>query len=124
MSVIGWKLDRDQRTELLAQFPPEWPDVIADHVTLAAYVDAEALLPAPVHAEIVGEISDGEGLQAMVVALDGGTDRPDGSVWHITWSLDLSGGRKPVESNALIAERGWRPLAAPVAIRLTPARLD
>ena len=26
MSVIGWKLDREQRAELLEQFPPEWPD--------------------------------------------------------------------------------------------------
>lgn len=124
MSVIGWKLDREQRAELLAQFPPEWPDVIADHVTLDAHVGTETPLPAPVRAEIVGEISDGEGLQAMVVALDGSTDRPDGSSYHITWSLDRARGRKPVESNKVIAERGWRPLDAPVPVRLTPARFD
>jgi len=124
MSVIGWKLDRAQRTELLEQFPPEWPDVIADHVTLEARVAPDTPLPAPVEAEIVGAISDGEGLQAMVVALDGSTDRPDGSTYHITWSLDRARGRRPFESNKVIAERGWRPLAAPVPIRLTPARFD
>lgn len=124
MSVIGWKLDRAQRTELLAQFPPEWPDVIADHVTLQARVAPETPLPAPVRAEIVGSISDGEGLQAMVVAIDGTTDRPDGSTYHITWSLDRARGRKPVESNDMIAERGWRPLNQPVPIRIEPARFD
>lgn len=124
MSVIGWKLDREQRGELLEQFPPEWPDVIADHVTLEARVALDTPLPAPVHAEIVGSISDGEGLQAMVVAIDGSTDRPDGSVYHITWSLDRRRGRKPVESNKVIAERGWHALDRPLPIQLEPARFD
>lgn len=33
--IIGWKLDRRERAQLLVRFPPHWPDVIADHVTLA-----------------------------------------------------------------------------------------
>ena len=41
-SVIGWKLDRDQRRELLQQFPPRFDNVVADHVTLAARVRAPA----------------------------------------------------------------------------------
>lgn len=124
MGVIGWKLDRIQRAELLACLPPEWPDVIADHVTLEADVGLDTALPRPVHAEIVGEITDGEGLQAMVVAIDGDTDRPDGSTYHITWSLDRARGRAAIESNDVIAARGWRPFDQPVSIRLEPARLD
>ena len=124
MPVTGWKLDDDERVKLLDRFPPEWPDVIADHVTLDAAADDLTPLPDAERGEIVGGINDGEGLQAMVVAIDGTTGRPDGSTYHITWSLDRKRGREPIESNTVIAGRGWRPLDDPVPIRLIPARLD
>lgn len=124
MTVIGWKLDEEQRLELLERFAPEWPDVIADHVTLEADVGPDAALPPEVEAEIVGGITDGEGLQAMAVAVDGTTDRPDGSIYHITWSLDRGRGREAVESNRVLAERGYAPLDNPVPIKLRPARFD
>ena len=122
MPVTGWKLDREGREQLLERFPPEYPEVIADHITLDANADRVDPLLEAAHAEIVGGIDDGEGLQAMVVAIDGSTDRADGSTFHITWSLDRQHGRKAVESNKVIAERGWRPLDDPVPIRVIPAR--
>lgn len=122
MPVTGWKLDRQDREALLARIPPHWPDPIADHVTLDGDARRGDPLPSNVRAEVVGEADDGAGLQALVVAVDGSTDRPDGSVYHITWSLDRGAGRKPVESNALLARRVWRSIA-PIPIRLTPARL-
>lgn len=122
MPVTGWKLDSDEREALLERFLPEWPDVIADHITLNVEAGDHDPLPETEQAEIVGGINDGEGLQAMVVAIDGSTDRPDGSTYHITWSLDRERGRKPVESNDVIAARGWRPLDDPVPIRIRPAR--
>ena len=124
MAVTGWKLDEADRARLLERFAPEWPDVIADHVTLDPAADRSTAPPPEARAEIVGGINDGEGLQAMVVAIDGDTVRPDGSTYHITWSLDRSRGRKPVESNAVLAGRGWRPLDDPVPVRLHPARWD
>ena len=123
MAVTGWKVDADDRQRLLARFAPRWPDVIADHVTLDAKADVRTPLPSSVSAQIVGEFDDGEGLQALVVAVDGSTDRPDGSTYHITWSLDRSRGRKPVESNDVIRARGWRPLKQPVPVALIPARV-
>ncbi len=120
-TVIGWKLDRSQRGELLERFPPRYADVDADHVTLRTNALREPLPPA-VHAEIVGRADDGDSLEAMVVSLDGTTDRPDGSVFHITWSLDKAKGRKPRESNDLLKERGWTPIDRPIAIRIDPAR--
>jgi hypothetical protein len=116
--IVGWLLDRDQRLLLLEHFPPIWPDVIADHVTLTRGRD----LPPPVSAAIIGEVDDGEGLQALVVAVEGTAARPDGSIYHITWSLDAARGRKPVESNAVLARIGWQPLDPPVPILLAPGR--
>ena len=120
MSVTGWELDRGERERLLKRLPPAWPNVIADHITLDSQADAEGSLPSTRHADIVGEVNDGAGLQAMVVAIGGTTNRPDGGTYHITWSLDDE--REAVESNNVIARHGWRPLDEPVSIEAIPAR--
>jgi hypothetical protein len=122
--VVGWALDRHDRELLLATITPSYRDVIADHVTLAAGVAADHPLPKAVHAEIVGHVDDGAGVQALVVRIDGTTARPDGSVYHITWSLDPERGRKAAESNDVIRARGWEPLISPIPIRLKPTRFS
>jgi len=119
-SVIGWSLERTQRTELLRQFDPAYAQVVADHVTLAARVASATPLPPSVQAEAVGRIDDGAGVEALVVAIGGDTGRPDGSTYHITWSL--AHGRKAKESNDVLAARPWEPLAQPIPLRLIPAR--
>jgi hypothetical protein len=53
-TVIGWKLDRDQRKELLQQFPPRYGSVVADHVTLRTRSARRAALPSESLGEIVG----------------------------------------------------------------------
>lgn len=118
--TIGWLLDEADRATLLARFPPVWPDVIAHHVTLRSATGQP--LPTQTSGEIVGEVNDGEGLQALVVAIDGTTDRPDGSTYHITWSLDKARGREAVQSNQVLAERGWHAVD-PIPVRLLPSEL-
>lgn len=118
-SVIGWKLDHGERDALLGRFPPRYSEAIADHVTLAT--DAESRpLPPPSRAEILGRADDGEGVEAMVVAFDGSTDRPDGSTFHITWSL--APGRRARESNDVIRDHGWTRFDKPIPVTLAPAR--
>ncbi len=119
-SVIGWKLDPDERAALLGRFPPKYPNAVADHVTLQSKVAADAPLPDETRAEIVGRADDGEGVEALVVRLAGTTARPDGSTWHITWSL--AEGRRARESNDVIATHGWTPFALPLPLILAPAR--
>ena len=120
-TVLGWKLDREQREELLRQFPPRYARAIADHVTFRHAAGRDDPLPDPASdAEIIGRADDGLGVEAMVVRLGGTTDRPDGSTWHITWSLRP--GRRAKESNDVIAASGWTAFQKPVPVRLTPAR--
>ena len=119
-SVIGWEVDRSQRKELLQQFPPKFIETVADHVTLKAKVAGDAELPGEVTAEIVGRAEDGKGVEALVVAVDGTTDRPDGSTYHITWSLGP--GRKAKESNDVIRDKGWQKLDLPMPVMLKPKR--
>jgi hypothetical protein len=119
-TTIGWKVDREQRKELLQQFPPRYSNVVADHVTLRSKATEDAVLPDEILGEIVGRADDGLGVEAMAVAIAGTTDRPDGSVYHITWSLEP--GRRAQESNDVLASREWVPFDLPMPVRLRPAR--
>lgn len=105
--TIGWTLTRECRDTLLEQLPPAYARVVADHVTLSIVGDTS---PPPVEtATIVGRADDGAGVEAMVVAVNGSTARPDGKVWHVTWSLAAD--RTPRESNDIIADFGWTSIA-------------
>lgn len=114
--VSGWKLDRGEREALLRDFPPSYDDAVADHVTLEV---GGTEPPDEVHAAIIGRTDDGDGVEAMVVTIDGTTDRPDGSTYHITWSL--GDGRRAVESNDVLKERSWEAFDDPIPVTLTPA---
>lgn len=118
-TVIGWTLDARDRAALLDRFPPRYARVVAHHVTLATEA-ANRDPPPPVRAAIVGHADDGHGVEAMVVTIDGDTARPDGSTFHITWSLGER--RRARESNVVIKDRGWQAFDDPIAITLTPAR--
>lgn len=119
--TTGWLLDPADRAGLLRRFPPRFPDTIAHHVTLQS--GAPCPLPSSTSGEVIGETDDGAGVQALVVRIAGTSDRPDGSTYHITWSLDRAAGRTPVESNDVIRDHGWRPIATPIPMRLIPSRL-
>ena len=120
-TVTGWKLPQVERELLLRQFPPKYENVVADHVTLRVGATAETPLPKePADARVVGRADDGQSLECLVVEIDGTSDRPDGSTYHITWSL--GSGRKARESNDILRERGWAPIDAPIPLELTPAR--
>jgi len=119
-TVTGWKLPRDERESLLGRFPPKYENVIADHVTLRTGATPRTPLPRKPESRIVGRADDGQSLECLVVALDGTTDRPDGSTYHITWSLGE--GRRARESNDVLKERGWEELDHPIPISLEPGR--
>ncbi|MGF7176487.1 hypothetical protein [Azospirillum doebereinerae] len=117
MGYTGWELPGDERAKLLELFPQRYERLVAHHVTLDFGVPPGHPLPDATEGEVIGTVDDESGVQALIVAIDGNTERPDGSTTHITWSL--ADGRQPVESNLAIQEFGWRP-AEPVAIRLVP----
>ena len=119
-TVTGWKLPRDERSALLARFPPKYANVIADHVTLRVGATPATPLPRKAEARIVGRADDGKSLECLVVELDGTTDRPDGSTYHITWSLGP--GRRARESNDVLRDQGWDHIPAPIPVELEPAR--
>ena len=121
-SHIGWLVDPEQRRELLQQFPPTYRNPIAHHVTLKGKVSADAPLPQENEGEIIGKVDDGRGVEAMIVRIDGTTDRPGGGTYHITWSLE--NGRKAKESNDALVEQEWVLFDLPMPVRLIPSHFD
>jgi hypothetical protein len=120
-TITGWKLPEVERELLLRRFPPRYENVVANHVTLRAGATAENPLPdEPNSSNVVGRADDGESLECLVVQINGTTDRPDGSIFHITWSLGP--GRRARESNDLLRDKGWDYLEAPIPVELEPAR--
>jgi hypothetical protein len=95
--------------------------VIADNVTLRVGATSDTPLPRkPENPRIIGRADDADSLECMVVEMDGTTDRPDGSTYHITWSLGPD--RRARESNEVLRDQGWDFIEAPIPVELNPAR--
>jgi len=101
-AYTAYVLDDASRELLAKRFPPKYPDFIGHHVTVQFGLPANAAPPSAAALKVVGYKDSGDGLEALVVTVNGSTDRPDGSTYHITWSLDRSK-YKPVDSNKLLS---------------------
>jgi hypothetical protein len=119
-NVTGWKLPEQERERLLKRFPPKYECTIADHVTLKVGAAKDAPLPDEDCGIVVGRADDGDSLECLVVEIGGTCDRPDGSTYHITWSLGAD--RKAKKSNEVLREQGWKRIDEPIRIELNPAR--
>jgi len=91
------------RTELLQKFRPKYNRVYAHHVTERFGVGIDTPVPYDSIVSAYAHIDTEDGLELLLVSVDGRNKRPDGGTYHITWSLnpDLY---KPVDSNKVITE--------------------
>lgn len=104
----AYVLDDHSRQQLAKRFPPKFPQWIGHHITYEFGVPKGSPEQYGVSqtCKVVG-YAEGDGIEALVVAIGGVTTRPDGKTFHITWSLDRSKGRKPVDSNKIIEQNGY-----------------
>ena len=119
MPYSAYVVNEESRKLLLDLFSPQFPEVIAHHVT-HQFPD-EYPPPSRALVEVIGYASD-ERIECLVVKLDGVIERPSGGVYHITLSLDREQGAKPVHSNEVL-RAGWTPLINPVPISVQPQLL-
>lgn len=103
----AYVLTEETREGLLELYPPKYDKVIAEHITVDFGVPEGTALPEGDWIKVIGEADSKDGLQALVVSVDGDYRRPDGKVYHITWSLDPDK-YKPADSNELIADYSKR----------------
>lgn len=86
---------------LMERFPPKYEKVIAHHVTVEFGVPEGTEPPPEADIKVVGYADSEDGLEALVVSVNGSPKREDGKHFHVTWSLDPDK-YKPVDSNELI----------------------
>jgi hypothetical protein len=111
------------RDALLEKFPPLYSKVIGHHVTVEFGVPEDTEVPEEADLKVIGEADSGDGLQALVVSVNGTIRRPDGGTYHITWSLEPDR-YKPVDSNTLIADydKRWK-IKLPTPVEAEPQLL-
>jgi hypothetical protein len=120
---LAYKLSPSSREQLIHHFKPKYPEVICGHVTYKFPAKSTDDLPPEVHdAHVIGYEDSGDGLEALVIEINGNSKRPDGKLFHITHSLDRAKGKKPVHSNDLVNKKFTH--VSPIAIHLTPAFLQ
>lgn len=107
MAYTAFVLSEKARAQLLAAFPPENPDVICHHVTQNFGVPVDTIPPVPARVVVIGYAFD-DCLECFVVEVNGVRHRADGKLYHITHSLNRAKGRKPVESNDVLAAYGYK----------------
>jgi len=123
-------LDNDSRNALKEEYPPQFEKFIGHHVTVK--FGARDTDPEPEHGEywVVGYAYEkerrpnGSGIEALIVSIKyphesrGHTERDDGEVYHITWSLGA--GYTPKDSKR-VAKQGWQKRMDPIKINMEPA---
>lgn len=100
-NYTAYVLDQSSRDALVQKFPPKYEKFIGHHVTVQFGIGKDAKVPAPAQLKVVGYVDSEDGLEALVVAVNGDTTRPDGKIFHITWSLDPTK-YNPVDSNIVL----------------------
>jgi len=120
---LAYELSDASRSELLKHFEPKYDDVICQHVTYKFPAKVgDDMPPAVKRAQVVGYEDSKDGIEALVINIDGSTKRGDGGLYHITLSLDRSKGKKPVHSNDMLKKNYQH--VSPISIHLTPVHLN
>lgn len=119
----AYVLTDESRSQLEEKFPPKYSKFIGHHVTIDFGVPADAEIPEQAELKVLGFKDSGDGLEALVVSVNGSTKRSDDSVYHITWSLDPEK-YSPKDSNELLKRSYKYTLSMPVLINTTPEILN
>lgn len=102
----AYVLDNKSFTKLIEKFPPKYSKILAHHITVKFGVPSDTPPPPDAEIKVVGYADSGDGLEALVVSVNGETVREDGKFYHITWSLEPNK-YKPVDSGDLIKHGKW-----------------
>ena len=138
MGYTGYKISEASRAQIFETFPPKYARPRADHLTVHFNVRSDHSLPPKAEeVKIIGYADDGNGIEALVVTVNGEEFRPDGERFHITHSYDPSRlapatfdshpdpakrkeqPYKSGHSKRLISERGYVPVSLPFAIEVS-----
>lgn len=103
---IAFVLDDESRTNVLKNYSPKYPNIIAHHITIIFGIPkpSEDIIVAynlvfdKSKVFITEYVDDGK-VEVLVVSINDITTRDDGKYFHLTLSIDRSKGAKPVHAN-------------------------
>jgi hypothetical protein len=114
MTYSSYIITSNSRATLKKEIPFLHSRPVGHHIT---YKYPDFSNPPPTKSVKVIGVAQDDQAQALIVEIDGSTERPDKGTFHITWSLKHV---PPVYSNTLIRESGWKPLEEPIEIQVVP----
>ena len=97
----GFKIGNALKDYLMVKCPPKFSRQIGHHITHEFEPEVTVIL-AEANIKILKRLR-AYNIELFLVSVDGKTHRPDGSGYHLTWSLDPESGAKPFDSNCVIA---------------------
>ena len=112
----AYPLTAADREKLLRMFPPTHPRVIADHISAQALDRMDMVKEGPAEGEVVG-IVDKDGVQSLVVSINGTVETASGTPFHISWSSDP--GVKTGGTGQVVRKHGYVKLDKPIPIDLS-----
>lgn len=110
-NYTAYVVDQTNRDTLRKKFPPKYSKSIGNHVTISHGVPKDTQVPSPAQLKVIGYVDSEDGLEALIVSVNGSSTRPDGKTYHITWSLDPEK-YSPKDSNELIRQKRYTILRA------------
>jgi len=111
------------REALTHRFPPKYPTFYGHHVTVQFGVKKGTPAPKASTVRVVGHVDSGDGLEVLVVSVNGQTTREDGNTYHITWSINPDSGYAQDDSNKLLQSKRYT-IVRPITILTNPSVLD
>lgn len=112
----AYPLTAADREKLLRMFPPTHPRVIADHISAQALDRMDMVREGPAEGEVVG-IVDKDGVQSLIVSVNGTVETASGTPFHISWSSDP--GVKTGGTGQVVRKHGYVKLDMPIPIDLS-----
>ena len=100
----AYPLTIQDRQKLLLLFVPTHPVIIADHISAQALSTLHLVKEGPATGEVIGH-ADHEGLQILVVSVNGDELTGDGTPFHISWSAEQDA--KTRQSGAVVKRNGF-----------------
>ena len=120
----AYVLTDESRVLLEKKYPPKYSKFIGHHVTVKFGVPKNAAeAPDEATVKVLGIEDNGDGLEALVVSVNGKSKRADGSMYHITWSLEPEK-YAPKDSNELLQNSYRYTLSIPTTIDTVPQVLE
>lgn len=109
----AYMLKDADRERLLQMFPPTHPRVIADHISAESLNMMHLVKDGPAKAEVIG-YADHEGVQSLIVRVNGKELTGNGTPFHISWSSNP--GVKVGGTGNIVRRYGYTKLDKPIPL--------